>query len=89
MVCLIKYLRSLPEGVGSVGSENRPISSMAGPTSGSENRKSELSISEEVALGPPDFILLVEDSSSDDGDSVFRSPVVSTHLSVELTDCTV
>ncbi len=79
----------MAEGVGSGGSEDRVISSAAGPAGGAENGKLDVASSELDGSGSSDFLLLIEDSSSDDGNGVGGGPVVTGHLSVELADCTV
>jgi hypothetical protein len=76
----------LSKGIGSVSFEYGSISLVTGPRGSSENGKSELVASEEIGLGSSDFVFLVEDCSSDDGDGIGGSSVVSAQLSVELTD---
>ena len=91
MISQIKYRgqQSLSEGVGSVGFEDGVIAFVAGPGSGSENGKLDVLSSELEGLWSSDFLSLIEDSSSDDGDCVGRCSVVTGHFSVQLTDCSV
>ena len=79
----------MTECVRSCGSEDVSVSSLTGTVGSPENGKLELAVSELDAPGSPDFVLLVEDCSSDDGDGVGGSAVVSGHFSVKLTDCAV
>ena len=74
----------MAEGVGPSSSEDASVSPLAGAVGSPEDGKPELVVSELDALGSPDFVLLVEDGSPDDGDGVGGGAVVSSHLSVQL-----
>ena len=84
-----KYLWSLAEGIWSVSFENISVSFLTCTDNSSENWKFDFIISVEAGSGSSDLALLVEDCSSDDGDCVRWGSVVTGHLCVELTDCTV
>ena len=58
------------EGVGSVGLEDGSVSFVTGTRSGPEDGELEVDIPELHGPGPPDFGLLVDDDSPDDGDGV-------------------
>ena len=79
----------MTECVRSCGSEDISVSPLTGTMGSPENGKLELAVSELDASGSPDFVLLVEDCSSDDGDGVGGGTMISSHFSVKLTDCTV
>jgi len=76
----------LAEGVWPGGSEDGSESPLTGTISSAQNRKSDLRISVLDGSGSSDLILLGEDCSSDDGDGIRGSSVISGHLSMELTD---
>lgn len=60
----------MSEGVGSGSSEDASEPPLAGTINSAQNGKLELAVPELDASGSSDFILLVEDCSADDGDSV-------------------
>lgn len=84
-----KYSRSLTEGVWSVCFENISVSFLTCTSNCSKNGKSDFIISELDWLGSSNFALLVENCSSDDGNCISWSSVVTSHLCVELTNCTI
>lgn len=80
---------SLAECAGSGGSENRVISPSACASSAAENGKLDIFSSVLNRSWSSDLLLFVEHCSLDDRDGVRWSPVVTSHLSVELTNGTV
>ena len=79
----------MTECVRSCGSEDVSVSSLTGTVGSPEDGKLELAVSELDAPWSSDFVLLVEDGSSDDGDGIGRGTMISSHFSMELTDCTI
>ena len=75
----------MAEGVGSCGSEDRVISSVAGSGGSAENGKLDIS-SVLKTSGSSNLLSLVENGSSDNWDGIRRGSVVTSHLSMELTD---
>lgn len=77
------------ECVWSVGLEDGSESSMAGSWDSPENWEFELAVSIEVAVGSSDVGLGLQDWGSDDWNGILWSSVVTCHILMELTDCTV
>lgn len=84
-----KYLRSLAEGIWSVCFENISVSFLACTNNCSKNWKSDFIISVLDWSWPSNLAFLVENCSSDDRNCVWWSSVITSHLCVELTDCTI
>gem|GEM_PF-6859647 len=79
----------MTECVGSVGFKDSSVSLVTGTSDSPENGKLQLAISELVGARSSDLVLLVEDSSADNGNSVWGSTMISSHLSMKLTDGTI
>jgi hypothetical protein len=79
----------LAEGVWSSGSEDGSKPSLTGTVSSAQNRKFNLRISKLNGSGSSDLIFLGENCGSDDGDGIRGSSVVTSHLSMKLTDSTI
>lgn len=79
----------MAEGVWSSGSEDSSKPPLTGTVSSAQNRKSNLRISKLNGSGSSDLIFLGENCGSDDGDGIRGSSVVTSHLSVKLTDSTI
>ena len=77
------------ECIWSGGSEDASVSSLTGTVGSPEDGKPDLVVSELDAPRPSDFVLLVEDCSSDDGNGVRRGTMVPSHFSVELANSTI
>ena len=73
------------EGTGFLGLENSTISPVASSDGISEDGELNFGVSELERFGSSDFILLVEDHSLNDGNSVRRCSMISRHFRVKLT----
>ena len=74
------------ESIWSVGFENGSVSSLTGSVGSSKDWEFKSIFSEQVRSWSSDFILWVQDDSSNDGNSVWWGSVVTSHFLMQLTD---